>query len=132
MQLLLDSRIDIKVYQSQVGLWSSHRRCFIKKHVLKSFSKFTRQHLCLFFLCHLCHLCHLSLFFNKVTTLIMDTEHLPETASLSSTCSSSFHIIHVTMNICTKNFLKEVILHGKANQYFWQFCFKLCKYDLRN
>ena len=49
---------------------SSHRRCSVKKGVLKNFAKFTGKHLCQ------------SLFFNKIANLgLDDSGHLRMTAS---------------------------------------------------
>ena len=65
----------VELNEEFVDMWNSHRRCSVKKDVLRNFAKFTGKHQCQ------------SLIFNKIAglTKFLRTpflpEHLRETAS---------------------------------------------------
>ena len=58
---------------------SSHRRCSVRKGVLRNFAKFTGKHLCQ------------SLYFNKVAGLIPEEKNTFFTEHLWATASASVH-----------------------------------------
>ena len=72
---------------------SSHRRCSVKKDVLRNFAKFTGKHLCQ------------SLFFNKVAGKAIKKETLPQVFSCEfcEISKNTFSTEHLPPDDCFRN-----------------------------